>query len=83
MKAQDWPAVIVMCLVGSVCLYFAVDAVIVDEVICLGRGCARHVSLSGEPEMFYFNVGGLLFLATILIGWSIRMVFGRKNRDLS
>ncbi len=76
-------AVIVLGLVGSVCLYFAIEAVIDEEVICLGRGCARHISLADEPNMFYFNVGGLLFLATTLIGWSIRLVFRRKNGDLS
>lgn len=81
MKTEDRLAVIVMGLVGSACLYFAIDAVIVGEVICLGRGCARHISLAGEPKFFYFNVGGLLFLATLLIGWSIRLVFGRKNGD--
>ena len=82
MKAQDWSAVIVMFLVGSVCLYFAIEAVIVGEVTCLSRDCARHISLTREPKMFYFNVGGLLFAATILIGWSIRIVFGRKNKNL-
>ena len=79
MKAQDWSAVIVMCLVGLVCLYFAIEAVMLDEVICLSRGCARSISLAREPETFYFNVGGLLFLATLLIGCCLRIVFGRKK----
>lgn len=81
MKAQDWSAVIVMCVVGSVCLYFAIEAVVVDEVICLSRGCARRISLTREPTMFYVSVGGLLFLATTLIGWSIRIVFGKKDSE--
>ncbi len=80
MRAQDWSAIIVMSLVGLVCLYFAVDGLVVKEVICLGRGCARDVSLSREPAMFYFSVGGLLFLACVLIGWSIRIVLGKKMR---
>lgn len=79
MKAQDWTAVIVMSLVGLVCLYFAMDAMVVKEVVCLGRGCTRDISLFQEPKMFYLNVGGLLFLASVLIGWSIRIVFGRKK----
>lgn len=82
MKAQDWSAVIVMSLAGLVCLYFAIDAIVVNEVVCLGRGCARYISLSQEPGMFYFNVGGLLFLATFLIGWSIRIAFGRGNKEM-
>lgn len=82
MKAQDWSAVIVMSLVGLVCLYFALDAIVVREVVCLGRGCKRYISLSQEPEIFYLNVGGLLLLASILIGWSIRIVFCRKNSEI-
>jgi len=80
MKTGERLAVIVMGFVGSVCLYLAIEAVMVGEVICLGRGCARHISLADEPNMFYFNVGGLLFLATTLIGWSSRLVFGKKMR---
>jgi hypothetical protein len=82
MKSEDWSAVIVMSLTGLVCLYFATDAIVVKEVICLGRGCARSISLFQEPKMFYLNVGGLLFLASVLIGWSIRIIFGRRNREM-
>lgn len=79
MKAQDWLAVFVMSLVGLVCLAFAVEAVTVGEVICFGRGCARRISLAHEPKLFYFNLGGLLFLAVFLIGWSIRVFFKAKH----
>lgn len=80
MKARDWSAVIAMCLLGLVCLYFAIEAVIADEVICLSRGCTQPISLSREPTTFYFNAGGLLLLAAILMGWSIQIVFSKKNR---
>jgi len=79
MKPQDWSAVVVMGLVGSVCLYFAIDAVISDEVICLSRGCARYVSRALEPEMFYFNVSGLLIIASLAFGGSVRVILKRKN----
>lgn len=82
MKTQDWSAVTVMCLVGLVCLYFAIEAVLDNEVICLSRGCARYISLDREPSMYYFNVGGLFFLASFLIGWSARIVFRSKTRKM-
>lgn len=81
MKAQDWPAVIVMFLGGLVCLYFAVDAVLTDEVICLSRGCARNISHDRQPNMYYFNLGGLLVLAGFLIGCSGYIVFRSRNRN--
>ena len=80
MNHQDWSAVVVMGLVGSVCLYFAIDAVRADEVMCLSRGCARYVSRVLEPTMFYFNVSGFLVIASVAIGGSLRVILKRKNR---
>lgn len=74
MKLQDWSAVVVLCLVGSVCIYFAIEAVVADEVICLGRGCARYISRAREPKMFYFNVSGLLIIASLAFGASVRVI---------
>lgn len=74
MKLQDRSATVVMCLVGSVCLYFATEAVAAAEVICLSQGCAPYVSRTLEPEMFYFNVGGLLIIASVAIGGSLRVI---------
>lgn len=80
MKFHDLSAAFVMCLVGSVCLYFAIDAVLADEVICLSRGCARYVSRVLEPEMFYFNVSGLLVIASLAFGGSVRVILKSRNR---
>lgn len=80
MKLQDWSAVVVMCLVGSVCLYFTIEAVVADEVICLSRGCARYISRAREPKMFYFNVSGLLFVASLAFGGSMRVILKRRNK---
>lgn len=81
MKARDWSAVIVMLLGGLVCLYFAVDAVLTDEVICLSRSCARSISHVRQPKMYYFNLGGLLVLAGFLLGCSGYIVFRSGNRN--
>jgi hypothetical protein len=80
LKAKDWSGVFVMCFVGAVCLYFAAQGVLVGEIICIGRGCSCSIPLASEPKMFYLSLSGLLFMACVMIGTSIRIVFSGKKR---
>lgn len=83
MKAQDWSAVIVLCLCGLASLFFAIDGLSSGEIICLARGCSSHILLNMNPKTFYFNLGELLVIASVGIGGCIQIIRKSKKNERS